>query len=840
MTKLYDIGPFRLDPEAEVLTQAGTPLPLGPRAVAVFTALVERSREFVSKDRILAVAWPGVVVEEANLAVQISTIRRVLARVPGGERWIETLPRRGYRFLGPVTPVDSRSHVSDESSRSNLPKTSTSFIGRQREQAEIASLWLNTRLITIVGTGGIGKTRLALQVAANVLPDYPDGVWFVDLAPLQEAQQVVSAVAQVLNVGSDPRQPLVDTLCRQLRSRRLLLLFDNCEHLVEACAQFAAALLPRAPGVAILATSREPLQLASEQLYPLAPLSLPGPAPEPITLMEFEAVQLFYARARAIAPRFEPDDEGARSVAAICRRLDGIPLAIEMAAVRAPLLGAVALAAKLDESFRLLTLGRRDALPRQQTLRATLDWSYGLLAEPERVVFRRLGVCASGFTLEAAAAIAADDVIDGFEVVDLLSQLVGRSLVVANVDAAPGRYSYLGTTRAYAIETLAEAEQISVVARRHAQYFRDLFAPAADDRLRMSDAAWRASYLPELDNIRAALDWTFGASGDSAIGISLSGVSGAVWPESALLGEGRQRLEEALARAGSDTPEADWAHLWNAWGALCSHNNAAEAITAFERAATLYRRLGDGLGLARSLVSLGVNLAFMGRLEQAGSVLAEAFPVLERERLPKALARYFDAVGFLTTLSGDLASAQLHYEKALTLYRDARAEDDSLDTLGNLADVTWALGDLDAALAGCRATIAMLRKPQPAIRSTLGRNLMNLAGILTERGQLDEALAAAREGLPLLKEMDWAWSHLDHVALRAALAGKLTNAARLAGFADSANATKKTSRQPNEARARNNLHKLLREKFATEELARLLHEGATMSEEEACSRALEE
>jgi tetratricopeptide (TPR) repeat protein len=261
-------------------------------------------------------------------------------------------------------------------------------------------------------------------------------------------------------------------------------------------------------------------------------------------------------------------------------------------------------------------------------------------------------------------------------------------------------------------------------------------------------------------------------------------------------------------------------------------------VGAFERAANLYRRLGDGLGLGRSLLSLSLNLLFMGRLDQAATALAEALPVLERASLPKALARYFENMGFLSMLSDDLANARKHYEQALMFYRDAGAERDSLDALGNLADVAWALGDLNVALSGCRETIAMLRKPPLPMRGALGRNLLNLAGILTERGELEEALAAAREGLPLLKDMDCAWKSIDHVALRAALAGRLANAARLASFADSANAAKRSARQPNEARARDRLQLLLRERLLSDELERLFAEGAQMTEDEACQLAV--
>jgi tetratricopeptide (TPR) repeat protein len=451
-----------------------------------------------------------------------------------------------------------------------------------------------------------------------------------------------------------------------------------------------------------------------------------------------------------------------------------------------------------------------------------------------------LAIFAGGFTLEAASSVASDAAIGKFEMIDLLSQLVARSLVVADTTAAGTRYRLLETTRAYALEKLAEAGETSAIERRHAQYFRDRFDHAADDWLRVPDMDWSATYLLERDNVRVALDWAFGARGDVTIGIALAGASGAIWSELSLPGEGVQRLQAAVARVGAQTPELDQARLWLWLGLLWGEAAPPQAVAAFERAIDLYRRLGDASGLGYALVRLGGRLALMSRFDQASPVLAEAFSVLERADVPKALAYYFEGVGFLKQLTGDPAGARMDYEKALSLYRGAGAQRSVLNTLGNLADTTWALGDLDAALAGFRETVALMRKSPLTMRSTLGIYLANLAGVLTERGDLDEALAAAREGLPLLKLGGYVWIFVDHVALRAAMAGKVANAARLAGFTDSIFAAKETSRQPNEARARKRLQALLRGKLAPDELERLLAEGAKMSDDEACRIAVEE
>jgi predicted ATPase/DNA-binding winged helix-turn-helix (wHTH) protein len=840
VTKIYEIGQFRLDAEAAVLTQAGVPVALGSRAVAVLTTLVERSNEYVQKGAIMDAAWPGVVVEESNLAVQISAIRRVLSQAPGGERWIETLARRGYRFVGPVIERPGDRQVSSRHKRTNLPEPLTSFIGRERELVEIKRLLPGKRLLTLVGIGGIGKTRLALQVAAEVTDAYRDGVWLVELGSISDPLLVPTSVAQVLGVQERAGTPLTDTLCANLKMRQLLLILDNCEHLLNACATLTDAILRSAAEPTILATSREPLHVEGEQTYPLRTLSLPEPLANAEAVADSEAVQLFVERAKGQLPDFALTAARAPAVAELCIHLDGIPLALELAAARVRTLSVEQISARLHDRFKLLTGGTHMALPRQQTLRATLDWSFDLLAEQERAVLRRLAVFTGGFTLEAASSVASDDAVDEFAVIDLLSQLVARSLVVADTGDTGARYRLLETTRDYALEKLAEAEEIDAIQRRHAQYFRDRFHGAHDDWLRMSDSDWHAIYLPERDNIRAALDWALGADGDPVIGIALAGASGALWAESSLLGEGRKRLEAAVARVGAQTPESDQARLWLRLGLLWRMAARTQAVAAVERAVDLYRRLGDGLGLGHSLAELGGMLAITGRHEQATSVLAEAFALLEHAGMGKALGLYFEGSGFLKLFAGDVTGARMHFEKALALYRSAGAESAVLATLINLAESTWALGDLDAALAGLREAVALLRKSPLARKIVMAQALTNLAGVHTERGEFAEALAAAREGLPSCEEAGYAWSTLDYLALRAALVGKVANAARLIGFADSTYKAKETSRQPNEARARARLQALLREKLHPDELERLLAEGAKMREDEACRMALEE
>ena len=811
---------------------------LGARGVAVLTTLVQVPNEYVRKASILDAAWPGLVVEENNLAAQISAIRRTLARVPGGENWIETLARRGYRFVGPVAEIAGRPGppVAADRKRTNLPELLTSFVGRERELAEIKQLLPATRLLTLTGTGGMGKTRLAQQAASEVLDAYRNGVWFVDLAPLRDPALVPSALAQALRVKESAGQQILSVLCNHLRQRETLLILDNCEHVLDACARLAEALLRETGRATVMATSREPLHLAAEHTYPLAALPLPDPNAGAQSIARSDAVQLFLERARQYRPRLDLQGQQARAVAEICVQLDGIPLALELAAARVAMLPVEQILRLLDQRFRLLTSGNRE-LPRHQTLRAMIDWSHELLDDAEKALFARLSVFAGGWTLAAAEAVGAGEPIAKDGLVYVLIGLVEQSLIVADIDG--DRYRMLETVRAYAQEKLVEAGATDAITRRHAQYLRDRFERAPDDWLRLPDMDWRRTYAPELDNVRAALDWAFGSEGDSAIGVALAAASGPLWMELSLPVEGRRRLEDAVALIGAQTPEVDQARLWLCLGMLVGEANPARSMAATERACELYRGLGDATGCGFSLVLLGDMLTKTGRAEQAPAIFAEAFQLLEYAGAPKVLARYFEYFGFLKMETGDLVAARTHYEEALSLYRRTGAER-AVPQLGNIADLDWAVGDLVASEAGYREVVAALRKSPVSANSTLGFALSCLSGVLTERGQLDDALVAAREGLPLLNEAGLGWYFLDHLALRATLAGKPEYAARLAGYADSAFTAKDFSRQINEARARDRLRALLHKEFGPGELERLLADGACMSESDAFRLAVDE
>lgn len=836
MSATYQIGPFHLDPDLGALTRDGVAQALGARGVAVLAVLVEHANEFVPKAAIIDAAWPGLVVGDSNLSVQVSAIRRVLAQAPGGERWIETLSRRAYRFVGPVAANAPEGDADPASARSNIPEQPTSFIGRERELVQAKRLLARTRLLTIVGAGGIGKTRLALQAAAEIRDAYRDGVWLVELASITDPALVASTVAQVLGVREKPGLPIAAAIGSHLRQRELLLLVDNCEHVRAACAKSIDALLRETSRVTVLATSREPLKLAGEQIYELPALSLPGRDANAQEAMASEAVQLFVERAQSQRPEFALTPERAQAVSQLCIALDGIPLALELAAARIRSLSVEQIYDRLHDRFRLLAGGIATAVPRQQTLRATFDWSYDLLTDAERTALRRLAVFPSSFTLDAAAALLRDAGVDESTAVDLVTQLVARSIVLADTSAGTTRYRLLETTRAYALEKLAETGEADALRHRHAQHYRDVLANGKE----LASPRRHALVLPELDNVRTALDWSLGDGGDRATGVALAANSAPLWHSLSLLNEGRRRLEAAAAALDAEAPLPEHALLWHALGTLRGTADPAGALAAFDAALRLFRTLGMHRRTADTLIHIARIRIYMGRFAEAGAALEEARPLVEGESSSTALASYLENAAFLHMLTGDFAKARSLFEQALALYRVLGVEGKIVAMLMNLADMKWALGELDAALAGFReAATQMKATPQFAKKDMLGVCLTNLAGVLTERGDLTEALAVAREGLPLRRELN-ARAAWDHLALRAGLAGQIEDAARVAGYADRLFVASQSRRQPNEARARSRLADLLAARVPQDDLARLLGDGALMSEDEACALALGE
>jgi predicted ATPase/DNA-binding CsgD family transcriptional regulator len=585
-------------------------------------------------------------------------------------------------------PDSVPSLVHQDARRHNLSGSLTGFVGRERERVKVRELLGGTRLLTLTGTGGCGKTRLAREVARDLSGAYPDGAWLVELAPLSEPELVPQAIAGVLEVGERPEESLTNTLIDSLREKKILLVLDNCEHLLDACAHLVETLLGSCPGLRILATSRETLGAAGEMVWQVPPLSRPDPRRSPTVeeLEDYESVRLFVERARYRNPAFALTPQNAEAVGRICSRLDGIPLAIELAAARVGL-SAEQIAARLDDSLRLLTTGFRTASPRQRTLRGALDWSHDLLTEPERTLFGRLSVFAGGFTLEAAEAVGAGDSIEEADVLDLLSRLVDKSLVMAEVTGDGGvRYRMLETVRQYAREKLEESGETDAVRRRHSGWCL-AFAERAEARLQGPEqATWIEHLQREHLNTQAALVWSLKAEPETAL--RLVAALGLFWYRYGRILEGRRWLQAALDRtAGIET--ATRARALRLAGVLSEEIGLYEqAGTLHEEGLALYRRLGDRKGVAASLTSLGALAYAVGDLERGISFTEESLSLKRELGDERGLMSSRNNLGEMLQTAGDLTGAWALFEENLEANRRLRDGWGTALTLLNLGTLS--------------------------------------------------------------------------------------------------------------------------------------------------------
>jgi predicted ATPase/class 3 adenylate cyclase/Tfp pilus assembly protein PilF len=727
-------------------------------------------------------------------------------------------PEQVFQLLHPDLPADFPSLKSLDPIRTNLPVQLTSFIGREAEIGEITDLLSRHRLLTVMGAGGTGKTRLALQVGAERLEDYSGGVWFIELAALTEPSLVAQSVANALTLREAPGRSLLDTLTDFLKSRRLLLILDNCEHLIEACADLAQRLLSSCPHLSILATSREALRIGAEQTYRVPALPIPNlgglartPRDLPGWVGSFDAVRLFVDRARLVRSEFALSATNAGALASICHRLDGIPLAIELAAARVRALSAEEIDRRLDQRFRLLTGGSRAALPRQQTLRALIDWSYDLLNDAEKLLLARLSVFSGGWTLEAAEAICGDacnlrgteppqrltpDAQRPFDVLDLLTSLVDKSLVFYEErQEGEARYRLLETVREYAGEKLAASGEMEAVRIQHRDRYLEFAEQAHPKLMGPEQREWLSRLDTEHNNLRAALAWSLMRQGeDVTTAMRFCVFLARFWWTWGYLTEGRKWCEAALAAANASGDRDLRGKVLNSVGvmaqmqgdyvlALAYHADSLEiqrgignrigiahslnglgnvkedqgdyalARTYHEESLLIKREIGDRQGIAYSLNNLGTLASRQGDYASARAYYEESLTLLQAIGDQHAIASLLNNLGNVTQDQGDYASARAYHEESLAIDKELGNQHGVANSLNNLGLMVFCQGDYASARTYHEESLMIKR--EIGDRQGISNSLNNLGNVASHQGDYASARAYYMESLAIKREIGY-------------------------------------------------------------------------------------
>ena len=709
-------GACEIDLARRELRVLGSPVPIGGRAFEVIEVLARSAGEIVTKNELMDRIWPGAIVTENTLHVHTMAVRKALGPY---RTLLKTESRRGFRLIGDwaVRPHDAanppvglqRMRVDGESPVTNFPASVTRLIGRTAALARVRDLMSAYRVVTLTGPGGIGKTSLALKAARGAVGEYAGGGWLVELAPLADPSLVPSAVAGVLGLKLGGGGISADVVARAIGGREILLVVDNCEHVIGATAELVERLVYSCPRVMILATSREVLRINGETVYRVPPLDVPRQDDEkPDIIFGHSAIQLFIARTTELNQEFSPRAEDCPDIAVICRHLDGIPLAIEFAAARVATLGIQQTASHLDDCFALLTSGRRTALPRHQTLRAMLDWSHELLTKAEQAALRRMAVFAGSFSFQAACAVAASTEFTASELVDIVANLVSKSLVVLDAQDGTECYRLLQTTRTYASRKLSESGEQVRTQRRHAEYCRDRLERAGAEAATPPTPEWLTARAAHIGDLRLALGWAFSPSGDTEIGVALTVAALPLWTHLSLNAECRRHVERALSigATGETRSERRDMQLFAALGAalIYTQDPGQDARDAWTQVVGLAEKLGDKDYQTRALWGLWSdrfnNGAFRVALE-----IAEKVKHIATVSDDPAISLISDRmVGISLFYLGDHTNARRHLEFVLDRYAILNRShiirfqfDQGIVARTALSRIIWALGYPDQA-----------------------------------------------------------------------------------------------------------------------------------------------
>jgi predicted ATPase/DNA-binding winged helix-turn-helix (wHTH) protein len=769
----YRSGAIEIDALQRQVSIDNAPGKVGARAFDVLLTLVERRERVVSKHELMDLVWPNLVVEENNLLVHIVALRKLL-----GPRAIATIPGRGYRFALPVDTISGGPADSAQClvTRGNLAASPLLF-GREHDLHAVDRLLREHMVASIVGAAGIGKTRLALAAAVSCRLELPDGCWWVELAPINDGTQVPSSIAGVLGIQLAAGRSPQEALAVALASKKLLLVLDNCEHLADDIAGLIELLRARAQNARLLVTSQESLKCRDEHVYRLGALAIPASA-QLEDAARFGAVALFVDRAHSADSRFRLAADNVGVVVDICRRLDGIPLAIELAAARVPLLGVHGLHARLNQIFNVLSGGARMKLRRHQTLRAALDWSHELLSADEQAVFRRLGVFAGGFTLELAQEIISHQQVDPWLVLDSLGHLVDKSLVVADGEGEP-RYRLLETTRAFALEKLAAAGESEAMLRRHAQVMRELMTAIDANRWTLS-ASERKSVIHELGNVRAALDWALASADDRKLAYELMSKCWLVWILNGLASEGVQRMLQLWPPPTnlSASIEADFCLALARLNESSGHDAPWQAAL---RARTLYREYDDSDRLGDALLLVATIGAARNQSVDAEEALRDADDLVDARAALRKQAALAEARGQCYLRRGAFDFAIAAFRRQAELSQSAGAVRREYQAFGNVGSAQLAAGEVDAAIDSLRKSVHGLRTIVPTYG--LEVHLGTLAVAVAWRGDDFDVLPLAREAFDHHHLLGTTFVPLMAAALQHARSANARRAVVVAGYA---------------------------------------------------------
>ncbi len=797
-----------------------------------------------------------MLAERALISVQaVSALERGYRKVPYRntlERIADALglpsEARAALELSARRARGSRIAEHDITPPNNLPRQLTSFLGRDEVIDEIAQLVETAALVSIVGTGGAGKTRLAVEAGARLLSRFPDGVWFVELAPLSDPSLVAHALASTLHVQESPQRPLLETLASYLARKRMLLIFDNCEHVIAQARSVIGSLLPESPTVSVIVTSREALTISGERVYRIPPLAVPPRGVlAPDEAMKYGAVALFADRVRAADSRFAVTPDNVEPVVEICRRLDGLPLALELAAARASVLSPSQICERLDRVFDLLTGKGASTLARHETMRAVIDWSYALLSSQARLLFDRVAIFVGGFTLETATAVCSDEKLPAEDVLELLSSLITQSLVMVDFARGDARYHLLEATRQYVLEKLSEHGERHTIAQRHASAFHALAARLDRDWYTAAERSWFREADAEVDNFRRALGWTLSERRDLRTGCLLAAALARIWYSAGPV-EGRRWVRLAIESCSGAIDGGVLARLYIADAELCGALGEFKAmLTSIEHALQMNDDL-DELQRARAKQAAGIALGALGRSTEGEALLEEALLCarqLDNRRL-QALA--LGDLGTARARRGDVPGARRFYAEALAYYVALGLERPAASIAGHLAEAEFAAGDAAAALQ--RAEEARAGHEATKNRRSVANDLANMAAYFIALDCFDDARMYARQALSAMREVKQtvlkacALQHLAAVGalqkysdMRAAQEGR-ERAAMLLGFVDARLASLEVQREFTEQQEYDRMMSALSASMGVR-LPEVMALGAEWTEEGAVAVALE-